>query len=415
MPAAGVAARPVTFERVRAAPRPGRPVRHRDRPLGRAVLRLPGRSRPAIAGDMGWSIAAVTAAFSTGLVVSALVGIPVGRLARPDRSAPGDDGPGRFSRCRPCFGIATAPSLPVVLRRVGAGRGGDGRNALPAGVRRTDPLVGTPAAGGIDRVDAAGRAGEHDLRPAHGDPARGTSAGGTPTSSSPLCSALVTIPAHLLGLRGRWPDPDPAGDRPDTATDQAPDAIARSRPFLLLTAAVGARGVHRVRGRGQPGPAAPRARRVHLRSPRGRWASEASGRCWVGFGYGRLTERLQSARSRGVGVLACPPPPPHCSPCCPARPSLVAVAMLAGAARGVFTLLQATAISDRWGAVHYGRLNGLLSAPALTARPSPRGPAPPSPGPSGATRRCSPPSPGSAGWRRCLPSGLQRPAATAED
>jgi hypothetical protein len=31
----------------------------------------------------------------------------------------------------------------------------------------------------------------------------------------------------------------------------------------------------------------------------------------------------------------------------------------------VFTLLQATAISDRWGAVHYGRLNGLLSAPAL--------------------------------------------------
>ena len=41
--------------------------------------------------------------------------------------------------------------------------------------------------------------------------------------------------------------------------------------------------------------------------------------------------------------------------------------MLAAAARGVFTLLQATAISDRWGAVHYGRLNGLLSAPALTA------------------------------------------------
>jgi MFS family permease len=41
--------------------------------------------------------------------------------------------------------------------------------------------------------------------------------------------------------------------------------------------------------------------------------------------------------------------------------------MLAGAARGVFTLLQATAISDRWGAEHYGRLNGLLSAPAMIA------------------------------------------------
>ena len=49
----------------------------------------------------------------------------------------------------------------------------------------------------------------------------------------------MTIPAHLLGLHGRWPDPDPAKDRPGAANDQAPDAIARSRPFLLLTAAVG--------------------------------------------------------------------------------------------------------------------------------------------------------------------------------
>jgi MFS family permease len=46
---------------------------------------------------------------------------------------------------------------------------------------------------------------------------------------------------------------------------------------------------------------------------------------------------------------------------------LIAAAMLTGAARGVFTLLQATAISDRWGADHYGRLNGLLSAPAMVA------------------------------------------------
>jgi len=46
---------------------------------------------------------------------------------------------------------------------------------------------------------------------------------------------------------------------------------------------------------------------------------------------------------------------------------LIAAAMLAGADRGVFTLLQATAISDRWGAAHYGRLNGLLSAPAMLA------------------------------------------------
>jgi MFS family permease len=46
---------------------------------------------------------------------------------------------------------------------------------------------------------------------------------------------------------------------------------------------------------------------------------------------------------------------------------LIAAAMLAGAARGVFTLLQATAVSDRWGTAHYGRLNGILSAPAMVA------------------------------------------------
>ena len=47
--------------------------------------------------------------------------------------------------------------------------------------------------------------------------------------------------------------------------------------------------------------------------------------------------------------------------------ALIVAAMLAGAARGVFTLLQATALSDRWSPSLYGRLNGLLSAPAMLA------------------------------------------------
>ena len=48
--------------------------------------------------------------------------------------------------------------------------------------------------------------------------------------------AAVTIPAHYFGLRGPWPKPDTA-DQPAHA-EQAPDAIARSRPFLLLTTAI---------------------------------------------------------------------------------------------------------------------------------------------------------------------------------
>lgn len=42
---------------------------------------------------------------------------------------------------------------------------------------------------------------------------------------------------------------------------------------------------------------------------------------------------------------------------------LILIGVLVGATRGIFTLLQATAISDRWGSTHYGHLSGLLSAP----------------------------------------------------
>ncbi len=47
--------------------------------------------------------------------------------------------------------------------------------------------------------------------------------------------------------------------------------------------------------------------------------------------------------------------------------ALVVAVMVAGAARGIFTLLQATAVTDRWGSVYYGRLSGLLAAPSTFA------------------------------------------------
>ena len=40
---------------------------------------------------------------------------------------------------------------------------------------------------------------------------------------------------------------------------------------------------------------------------------------------------------------------------------------IAGVARGLFTLIQATAVTDRWGIVHFGRLNGILLAPVTLA------------------------------------------------
>lgn len=40
---------------------------------------------------------------------------------------------------------------------------------------------------------------------------------------------------------------------------------------------------------------------------------------------------------------------------------------MVGAARGIFTLLQATAVTDRWDTAHYGYLSGVLAAPMMLA------------------------------------------------
>ena len=114
------------------------------------------------------------------------------------------------------------------------------------------------------------------------------------------------------------------------------------------------------------------------------------------LGYRRLVAARPSARgvwcpratAAATALLAVLPGP---------AALLIAAAMLAGAARGVFTLLQATAISDRWGAAHYGRLNGLLSAPALLATAlAPVGRRRPRPDPRRLPRGVRPSSPGSA-------------------
>jgi MFS family permease len=176
--------------------------------------------------------------------------------------------------------------------------------------------------------------------------------------------AVITVPAHWFGLRGPWPDPDPA-ENPVHA-GQAAGAIARSRPFLLLTVAVAL---------GTFAAFAVVVNQIPLLLERGlstQLAAWALGLGGVGqvlgrLGYPHLTAAT-GVRLRGVLILALIAITTTLLAVLPGPAALlIAAAMLTGAARGVFTLLQATAISDRWGADHYGRLNGLLSAPAMVA------------------------------------------------
>jgi MFS family permease len=183
--------------------------------------------------------------------------------------------------------------------------------------------------------------------------------------------AVVTIPAHLIGLRGRWPDPEPA-PAPDTieagpdGPADVPRAVARSRPFVLLAAALGL---------GAFTAFAVVVNQVSLLIERGLSTSAAAWALGLGglgqvlgrLGYSRLAEAT-GPRARAVLILALSAAATGVYAVVPGPAALlIAVAMLAGAARGVVTLLQATAITDRWGAAHYGRLNGILTAPTLVA------------------------------------------------
>ena len=316
---------------------------------------------PSLAADTGWSVPAVTAAFSAGLVVSAIVGIPIGRLL--DRIGP-----------RPVMTVGSLLAVPAVLIVALAGSfplfvGGWLLSGVAmAGVLYPPAFAALTRWWGPRRVTALTAV---------------TLLGGlASTVFAPLTAALlehlgwrqsylvlaavlaaVTIPAHLFGLRGPWPAPEP---HPADREDHAPTAISHSRPFVLLVTAVGLTSFTAF---------AVVVNQVPLFIERGLSTTAAAWALGLGgvgqvlgrLGYGRLTAAtdvrtrtvlIMSGTAVATALLAMVPGPPAL---------LIATAMLTGSARGVATLLQATAVTDRWGATHYGRLGGILSAPAVLA------------------------------------------------
>jgi MFS family permease len=317
---------------------------------------------PSIAADTGWSVPAVTAAFSVGLVVSAVVGIPAGRLL--DRFGP-----------RLVMTTGSVLAVPAVVI-IGSTR------SFPLFVAGW-ALAGVGMAGTLYPPAFAALTRWWGKRRVTALTALTLVAGLSSTVFAPLTAvlldhlhwqrsylvlsgllALLTIPAHYFGLRGPWPKPDDA--EPSAPAEQAPEAIARSRPFLLLTLALAL---------GTFTAFAVIVNQVPLLLERGlttELAAWALGLGGLGQVLGRLGyTRLVAAtgvRLRGVLILALTAIATALLGVLPGPGALlIAAAMLAGAARGVLTLLQATAISERWGGTHYGRLNGLLSAPAMLA------------------------------------------------
>ncbi|NVI87545.1 MFS transporter [Actinomadura sp. BRA 177] len=317
---------------------------------------------PTIAADTGWSIATATAAFSAALVVAAIGGIPAGRLL--DRHGP---------RVLMTTGSITA-AIAVALIAVAPNLACFAAAWLLAGIAMTAVLY-QPAFAALTRYYA----------PRH-VPALTTLtlvAGLASTVFAPLTDALahhltwrgvylvlavilaaVTIPLHAVALRHPWP---PAHDRPRGGDDpHRVNDIVRSRPFVLLALAftLSAFAMYAVM-----------TNLIPLLTSRGADSTTAAWALGLGgvgqvagrLGYGTLARRT-TVRARTVWILSLVAATTAGLAVLPGPVALLTViAVLAGAPRGITTLLQATAVTDRWGTAAYGSLSGILAAPITMA------------------------------------------------
>lgn len=310
---------------------------------------------PHITADTGWSAPAVTAAFSAALVVAAIAGIEVGRWL--DRHGPrwlmtagSLWGPAAL------IGVAVAPNYGWFLAAW-----------LAAGMAMAAVFY-PPAFAALTRW--YGPAAMRALM------VLTLVAGLASTAFVPLTAALsshmdwratylvlamllavVTAPAHLIGLRRPWPT------RPDTQQAESPTRIARSGPFLALVAAFALASCASY---------AAIVNLIPLMNQRGLDSSAAATALAVGgigqvlgrLGYPTLAQRV-SAVPRTVLIMGAVAITTALLGILTSAAALILVAIAAGMARGIMTLLQATASTDRWGTAHYGHLTGLLTAPIM--------------------------------------------------
>jgi MFS family permease len=179
-----------------------------------------------------------------------------------------------------------------------------------------------------------------------------------------LAVVLVsTVPLHWWGLRAPW---SPLTAHPSATDGHDRGRVVRQPEFVLLVAAMTLGGfcVYAVV-----------VNLVPLLTQNGLSTTEAAVALGIG-GAGQVAGRLFygpvltriSARARTVATLAAASGTTLALATVHDPVAVVcAVSFAAGIARGIFTLIQATAVSDRWGTHEYGARNGILSGGVLAA------------------------------------------------
>ena len=182
---------------------------------------------------------------------------------------------------------------------------------------------------------------------------------------------LFTVPLHWWGLRKPWRSTAGHEAHVDASAAVAATArtVARSRPFILLAAAMALTSLSIF---------AVVVNLVPMLEEQGMSRNLAAVALGLG-GVGQVTGRLgyawfaarTSVSARTVTVILAVAAATAALALAPALTLLlIGLGMLVGLARGIYTLIQATAITDRWGPSAYGTLNGLLTAPSLVASAS---------------------------------------------
>jgi predicted MFS family arabinose efflux permease len=308
----------------------------------------------------GWPDPAVMGAFSCGLLVSAVAGIGVGRLL--DRIGP-----------RPVMTAGSLTGVAALLLVAAAPSPGWFLAAWMVAGLAQSMLLYPPAFAALTRW--------HGPRRVSALTTLSLVAGLSSTVFAPLTAVLtshlgwratdvalaavlgaVTLPLHVTMLTPRWPGRQESGQAPAGRTV----VLVRSRAFALLGAAMvlGAFALY----------AATVNVGTLLTSHGASNAIAAAALALVGVGQvcGRLgyatLSRRTSAPARTCVVLAAAGLAVALLAVTSAVPAAaLAAAVLAGAVRGNFTLITATAVSDRWGTRAFGSVNGIFLAPVTTA------------------------------------------------
>jgi MFS family permease len=326
---------------------------------GTLYYALPAMLTP-LSRSTGWPDPVIMGAFSGGLLVSAAAGIPVGRLLdrfgpRPVMTAGSLAGTGAL------LAVAAAPSLAWFVAAW-----------MLAGLAQS-ALLYPPAFAALTRWYGPQRV--------RALTALSLVAGLASTVFAPLAAVLadrlgwraadvvlaavlgvVTLPLHAVMLTPEWP----AVRQPGRIPPQEVSTVVRSRAFSVLVAAM-ALGTFGLYAATVDLPAL-----LTSQGTGNAIAALALGLVGVGqvcgrLGYGQLSRRT-SAPARACAVLAAGAAAVIAlAATCPVPAAALAAAVLAGAVRGNVTLVQATAVSDRWGTETFGTVNGIFLAPVTVA------------------------------------------------